>query len=419
MTTIKARLNRSRLGRDGMYPLVIQVIRHRKKREIYTPYRLKEAEFDAYAERAAALTRNREDAIAACEVNAYLIYIKEELDKIIRTLEKEGEYTADRLVDSFKNRNDMSRFFVYADTRIAELTHAGKNGTAANYRNAVSAFAHFLEDTAAADKESGKEAVEEVYKFSIDNLTKSMLENFIAYLELRGNNPNTVRFYIKQLSAVYNKAYDEGYVHTPHVPFDKLKLKNSKTPKRAITQKEVTRIAAINLHGMHEHLTLARDLFLFSLYVRGMAFIDMCYLTQDNIRGDMLIYRRHKTGQLLQIKIEPPLKALLHKYADAQSPYLLPMLRKNDSYDGYRYMQRRLNKRIRQIGTLLGFDFPLTFYVARHTWATLAHEKGVPVSVISEGMGHTSEKTTRIYLANLDHQVIDKANRIVMNSWKQ
>ena len=61
---------------------------------------------------------------------------------------------------------------------------------------------------------------------------------------------------------------------------------------------------------------------------------------------------------------------------------------------------------------------PCIFHVARHTWATLAHENGVAMSVISEGMGHGSEKTTRIYLANLSHQVIDKANRAVINSWR-
>ena len=131
----------------------------------------------------------------------------------------------------------------------------------------------------------------------------------------------------------------------------------------------------------------------------------------------MLVYRRRKTDQLLQVKIEPPLKALLRNYGNNSSPYLLPMLRSDDSYKGYRYIQRRLNKRIRELGDRLGFDFPLTFYVARHTWATFAHEKGVPVSVISESMGHTSEKTTHLYLASLSHKVIDKANKAVINYW--
>ncbi|MCD8181864.1 MAG: site-specific integrase [Bacteroides sp.] len=413
MTTIKARLNRSRLGKDDMYPLIIQVIHNHKKREIYTPYRLREAEFNAEAERAVMLSRSHGAITAASEINSYLIYIKEELERITLTLEKGKEYTADGIVNAYKTRNDLSRFFVYAAYLTEELKAAGKYGTAANYRNAISAFTHFIKDLGEALP------IGNYRNLSPNDITKPMLEKFITYLEKRGNNPNTVTFYIKQLRAIYNKADDDGYVRSQHAPFDKIRLRGSKTPKRAISKKELARIAEFDLHDMHKHLQLARDLFLFSLYARGMAFIDMCYLTQTNIRGNMLIYRRRKTGQLLQIKIEPPLQALLRRYADPASLYLLPMLRSNDSYKGYRYVQRRLNKRIRQIGNMLNFDFPLTFYVARHTWATLAYEKGIPVSVISEGMGHTSEKTTRIYLASLDHQVIDRANRIVMDSWKQ
>ena len=53
-------------------------------------------------------------------------------------------------------------------------------------------------------------------------------------------------------------------------------------------------------------------------------------------------------------------------------------------------------------------------YVARHSWASIAHSEDIPLSVISEGMGHESEKTTRIYLASLETQVIDKANRKIL-----
>ena len=74
-----------------------------------------------------------------------------------------------------------------------------------------------------------------------------------------------------------------------------------------------------------------------------------------------------------------------------------------------------LNKFIRKIGAMLEISEPLTFYAARHSWATLARDCGTPLTVISAGMGHTSERTTRIYLAQLDHDVIDKANRKIIN----
>jgi len=402
MTTIKARLNCSRLGSDGMYPLVIRIIHERVKREVYTPYRLRPEEFEVCSEMAITKSRGKERASYVRKVNECINYIKEELESIRDSLESHGEYTTSELVQAYKNRNDMNCFFTYAGYRISELTASGRDGTAANYRSAVNAFEHYLGNR----------------DLSTDDLTQKTVEAFIDSQTRQGNSPNTAAFYVKQLRAIYNKAYDEGYVSSAHNPFHRIKLKGCKTPKRAIAKKEINRICGADLKGRHRHLELSRDLFMFSLYTRGMAFVDMCYLKKENIHSNMLVYRRRKTGQWLQIRIEAPLKELLRKYYDANSPYLLPMLRDDDSYKGYRYIQRRLNKRIREIGDLLEFNFPLTFYVARHTWATLAHESGIAMSVISEGMGHGSEKTTRIYLAGLSHQIIDKANRAVINSWR-
>lgn len=128
----------------------------------------------------------------------------------------------------------------------------------------------------------------------------------------------------------------------------------------------------------------------------------------------MLTYRRKKTGQTLSLRVEAPLQKIIDRY-DSDSPYVLPVLTADDSYRAYRQQQRELNKFIRKIGELLGISEPLTFYVARHSWATLARDCGTPLTVISAGMGHTSERTTRIYLAQLDRSVIDKANRKIIN----
>ena len=401
MTSIKARLNCSHLGRDGLYPLVIQVIHNRVKRELHTPYRLRRTEFDPFCEKALTDRRFRERVCQVREINEYIINIKAELEKVKRFLAERGEYSSSEIVNCFKARSDMDNFFIYADCKIGELKSAGKNGTASNYFSAVNAFERYIGGRA----------------MPLNDITRNTIEGFIAFQKQQGNSPNTVAFYVRQLRAIYNKADDEGFVRTACHPFHKIKLKGCRTSKRAISVGEVIKISGLDLDGQHKHKLLVRDLFLFSLLTRGMAFVDMCYLRKENIRGEMLVYRRRKTDQLLQIRIEPVLKALLRKYQDDNSDYLLPMLRGDDSYKGYRYIQRRLNKRIRELGEMLGFDFPLTFYVARHTWATLAHEAGIPVSVISEGMGHTSEKTTHIYLAKLDHRVVDKANKTVMKCW--
>lgn len=153
---------------------------------------------------------------------------------------------------------------------------------------------------------------------------------------------------------------------------------------------------------------------MFSFFTRGMSFVDMVYLRNSDIHDGVLTYARHKTGQMLSMRIEPQLQHIIDRYGNA-SPYILPVLAKDDSYGNYRQQQRELNKFIRKIGVLLNIPEPLTFYVARHSWATLARDCGTPLTVISAGMGHTSERTTRIYLAQLDHNIIDKANRKIID----
>lgn len=162
----------------------------------------------------------------------------------------------------------------------------------------------------------------------------------------------------------------------------------------------------------------ARDMFLFSFYTRGMSFIDMAYLKKKDLNRGILSYRRKKTGQRLNIKWEKVMQGIINKYNIPESPYLLPVIRDLESDDRrqYKSVAHSINKNLKIIGERLGVSIPLTMYVARHAWASIAWSKNISLSVISEAMGHDSENTTRIYLASLDSTTIDKANHLILNS---
>ena len=89
----------------------------------------------------------------------------------------------------------------------------------------------------------------------------------------------------------------------------------------------------------------------------------------------------------------------------------------NDFYirSVYRNRQYAVNRSLKEIGTRLGLKEPLTMYCARHSWASLARPKEVPVSVIGDGLGHSSERVTQIYLTTLDTSAVDRANRMIIN----
>ncbi|MDB8914391.1 site-specific integrase, partial [Parabacteroides merdae] len=162
----------------------------------------------------------------------------------------------------------------------------------------------------------------------------------------------------------------------------------------------------------------ARDLFMFSFYTRGMSFIDMAYLKKSNLQNGFLSYRRKKTNQQLLIKWEKPMQEIIDKYDTMGSSYLLPIIldAEADERKQYKSAAQLVNSKLKKLGEQIGLPIPLTSYVARHAWASIARSKNIPLATISEAMGHDSENTTRIYLASLDTSVVDKANSIILKT---
>lgn len=185
--------------------------------------------------------------------------------------------------------------------------------------------------------------------------------------------------------------------------------------KRAIPQDAIKRLRDLNLNS-RPSADLARDIFMFSFYTRGMSFIDIAFLRKEDIQNGILSYRRKKTNQHIVVKWEKQMQEIVDKYDTVNSPYLLPLIKNvgQDERRQYLTAAHRINRNLKTIGKQLGLSMPLTCYVARHTWASIAKSKNIPISVISEAMGHDSESTTRIYLASLDTSVIDKANKLII-----
>ena len=181
-----------------------------------------------------------------------------------------------------------------------------------------------------------------------------------------------------------------------------------------VEQEEIALIASADLRR-YPQLEAARDLFMFSFYCRGMSFVDVIRLKHDGIVRDTIFYTRSKTGQRLQIGLLPAMKEIIEKYRTS-GPYIFPYIHgqsPRDAYTQYRYSLGTVNRYLKRLGTLLNIGIPLTTYVARHSWATIAKNEGIPISLISEGLGHTSEKTTQIYLNSFAVDTLNKVNENV------
>lgn len=290
-------------------------------------------------------------------------------------------------------------------------------------------FFVFMEDVASNLKSLGKIRTSETYKSSLDSFKKfrkgkdltfkkfnqDLMIEYEAYLKAKGVSKNTSSFYMRTLRAVYNRAVNKELTPQKY-PFKYVYTGVDKTQKRAVSLQTMKQIKHLNLSS-EKKLDFARDMFLFSFYARGMSFVDMAYLRKNDLSNGILTYRRHKTGQLLHIKWEACMQEIVNKYKNEQSTFLLPIINTNEVEEQrkqYIYSAHNINRCLKKIGAMLGLSLPLTMYVARHTWASIAKQKNVPLSIISDGLGHDSELTTRIYLSSLDNIEIDKANKMIM-----
>ena len=217
--------------------------------------------------------------------------------------------------------------------------------------------------------------------------------------------------------ATYNRAVDEDLILSKQ-PFKHISIKAEKTLKRALTASDLRLLSKEDL-SQFPAMEFARDMFLFSFYTRGMSFIDMAHLRKKDLQNGILSYRRSKTNQALHIRYEKCMQKIVDKYAISDIPYLLPIIKSTDKdfMKQYNVAIYTINKNLKRTAKLLGLSINLTTYCARHSWASIARSKNIPISVISEGMGHDNEKTTQIYLASLDSQIIDNANKLVISDF--
>lgn len=295
-----------------------------------------------------------------------------------------------------------STFFTFMQHRIDQLEQLGRFRTAETHRATLQSFILFR---------NGKD-------LSLSRFNSDLMLLYEAFLKNRRVCPNTISFYMRILRAVYNQAAEKGLCSQKY-PFRHVYTGVDKTVKRALALNHLKELKALSL-GNEPRLAFARDLFLFSFYTRGMSFIDMAYLHKKDINNHTLSYRRRKTGQCIYIQWERCMQDIVNRYpTPPESPYLLPII-----YPPYtsglqerRCYQKALhsiNHQLKILSKRMGLPAPLTTYVARHTWANIARNQDIPIPVISEGLGHHSEQTTRIYLTSLDTSIIDEANRKII-----
>lgn len=401
MATVKVKFRASIVtGKEGT--LFYQVIHNRIVRQIHTGYKLFPSEWNAkhsdivWDDNADENRRN------------YLLSLKRSLSANILLLKniivglerKESAYHTDHVLELYNARKESNGFISFSRTLIKQLRQVGKVRTSDTYATTVNSFVRFRDET----------------EVLLEEIDSSLMMEYETWLKSNGICPNTSSFYMRNLRAIYNRAVEEELTMQRH-PFKHVYTRIDKTVKRAVPLKIIRQIKDLDLKDSPLD-DYARDIFMFSFYTRGMSFVDMAFLKKKNLQDGILSYRRQKTNQQILIKWEKPMQEIVNKYDTSETPYLLPIIRnmQADEWRQYKTAAHLVNVKLKKLGRKLDLGIPLTSYVARHAWASIARSKNIPISIISEAMGHDSENTTRIYLASLDTSVVDRANRLILSS---
>lgn len=401
MATVKVKFRPSSvITKEGT--LYYQITHDRVVRQINTGYKLYPTEWHSFTYQIVVPPNAEESRYH------YLLALQNNLKKetarlaeiIVRLNRTDSAYTADRIVELYNLRSDNDSFLLFTRNLIVQLKQIGKIRTAETYTCALNSFIRFQGET-------------DLLWEAVDS---NLMIEYEVYLKAEGVCPNTSSYYMRSLRAIYNRAVEKELT-IQRYPFKHVYTGIDKTVKRAVPVTVIRQIRNLKLEH-NPMLDYARDIFMFSFYTRGMSFVDMAYLKKKDLHNGILSYRRQKTNQQLFIKWEKPMQEIIDKYDTTGTPYLLPIIKDvgKDERRQYKNASHLVNCKLKKIGIQLGLTIPLTTYVARHGWASIAKSKNIPISTISEAMGHDSENTTRIYLASLNTSVIDKANSLIIKS---
>ena len=405
MATVKVKFRASSVeGKEGT--LYYHLIHQRNLRWISTDYHVFSEEWND--KKSAIIVSNRTDRQAHLQlIQSKIDWEMKQMQRIIHDKEADGlPYSIDDITKEIQQLPPSQSVFAFFRQQIAKKEQMQCVGTKNNYTSAANRFMEFR----------GHEDL------AFGQMTTEMMEMYQAWLWNRGISQNSVSFYLRTLRTLYNKAVEAGQA-PPIDIFTHVQTANVRTAKRAISVKDIRKIEKLEL-PRGSSLDKARDLFLLSFYLRGMAFVDMAFLKKSDLKCGLVSYNRRKTHQNLNIEWMKPMQAIIDKYAELtkDSPYLLPILTGKETalYTAYRKEEYNTNYNLKKIGQMIGLKIPLTTYVARHTWASVALHMNIPIAAISEGMGHNSYKTTQIYLQSLDVATINEANeRIIRKILKE
>ena len=256
-------------------------------------------------------------------------------------------------------------FIAYANSRVEKLRDEGRYDAAIKLKKYLKKFITYL----------GKNEV------PFKDFDALLMRNYHTWLKNQELGRNTISLYIRNLKRVYKLAVNDGLAADSN-PFEGMDVSyRVKKERNGLTLDEVKRLRDLDLSGESEMTVFARDIFLFTVYARGMRSDDIFRLTRKNIKNGQLTYRQHVTGKEISIPWEPALQEIADRYRQKGTLLLFPVVTAkspHEQWKQYDAILHRINYNLKKLGEMMELGYPLNLTVARHSWESMV--KGVRIS---------------------------------------
>lgn len=398
-------------NKDGKHSIILLLVKNRKNTSITTTY---SCYFDDWSFETNMLKTNKKgiEQKKVIEINNFISKINLKIEEFYRqNRHLEMDFTLEELKEAVKSNDRKvhnNDYFKFHQEIIDEFLASNKNSTADVNKDTLNSLKKF----------HSKDSL----KFS--ELNYEFIVKYDSYLRSRGGIDSGIGIKMRTIRAIYNKAIKRKQIPEHLYPFGLYKISSLKKEikKEYLTADELKALENKNLRS-DSKLQFAKDIYLFSYYCRGMNFIDIMKLNPTNVFEDKISYSRTKTGVHLEFEIpKPALKILNHYRTLSHNNYLFPFLL-SENLTNRQILNRehkllgKINPALKSIMLQLKINKNITFYTARHTFATLLKFNNISIDLIGQSLGHSDIKSTQSYLNKLPSQKLDSIIKNVFSNY--
>ncbi len=415
---------------NGTFPLKIRLSDGRSSRFWASGFSFQKKEWNAKKQRVNAYFQG--DLL---QINTEIAEKLKNYRKRIKSLtEKRPFISLGDLKKALLEPEEISSEFLLESIKSIEddFRKKDKNGTANSYKNLATTLRAFLRERKHA-LDGLNETHKEVLQLKTENgTTKMEVQQYdialkavnLAFIEMiedwylydRKNKINGLRFIQATLRSSCNKIIKKRMMPQDWYPYKYYTIKTEKTKKRYLKPEELKRFLSEKPLNYQEDR--AKKLFIASLFLSGMSFVDMAHLKVRNIRGSRIEYTRSKTkDDHISVEIPAMILPLIESFKEEKSDeeYLFPILtnksEKTSITDAINNTRKKFNDALKSISKRAGVSIKITSLASRHTYATKLLLHGAPLEIISQALGHESTETTKTYISSFPNHIIDEYSK--------